>query len=356
MALWAAAAATTRRNIRHLAVTCAFERPATPFGQPITLTVTLSNRSRWPVPSVHWSLTLPTGLELMEARRSGPARPLGTRLSLAAHETVTFRAVLCGQRRGRYILGPCYLAVRDPLGLTEWDRQDQGMTTLTVFPQQVAVSSLRLMARTQSGSRRGPPWNPPDPTRFLGVRPYEPGDSPRILHPYASARLGSLQVKRFETEAQYWLELVVVTSAGPAWQGLDAVRGEAVLSVAATLADQFLRQKIPVGLTVVGAVIARPRGVRLHPGRGPAQRQRIQTALAWVTPGGGQEDFETACWRLGREVRGAGHVVVVTGHYLPSWAESLRALRRHAGVSWVSVGADAPAPQVAGIVVNRWDS
>jgi uncharacterized protein (DUF58 family) len=355
LTLWVAAAATTGRSIRNLAVTSAFERAATDFEQPVTLRVTLANRSRWPVPLVQWSLTLPAGLELLTVGDARPAPAVATRLSLAAGEAVTFRVSLRGRRRGRYVLGPCYLAVRDPLGLTGWDRQDLGTTTLTVFPQQVQVRSVGLKALTGSGSHRGPPWNPPDPTRFLGVRPYEPGDPPRYLHPYASARLGSLQIKRFETEAQHWLELVMVVSAGPAWQGLDTARGEAVISVAATLADDFLRQGIPVGLTVVGAVIGRPRGVRLSPQRGPAQRQRIQTALAWVMPGGGAEDFETACRRLAREARGTGHVVVVAGQYVNTWAGPLQILRRRAGVTWVAVGVDAPAPQVTGVGVTRWN-
>ena len=74
---------------------------------------------------------------------------------------------------------------------------------------------------------------PEDPAHFVGVRAYQPGDSPRRIHWRATARTGTPRSKRFEAsrERELLLAVDVQTMPGPAvGAGFDAERVEALRS------------------------------------------------------------------------------------------------------------------------------
>ena len=183
---------------------------------------------------------------------------------------------------------------------------------------------LARLTRPQ-GERIGPPWNPPDPLRVLGIRPYQPGDPRRLIHPQATAHTGTLQVKRLEPEGDAQVTLVVLAASAPfIWKGMDPAQFEALVSAAASVADRHLREGSAVGLSLVGAVYGWPRGVQLSAARGPQQWARVMTALAWVQPGGGQgHDLAPTLSSLVRRLRRGAQLVVLACFFQPGWAGPL---------------------------------
>jgi len=361
--LWVLSWGYGQRAMARLAVGQKLAPQAVPIGEPADLAVTVINRFAWPIPVLDWTDQLPDWVEVTGARSGQVVTAEGRRptvygrFSVGRYEEVTQHVTVTARRRGRYVFGPVYLAIRDPLGVADVDRLDESPAVLTVFPQLFPLPPALLLPTAPRGARRGPPWNPPDPTRYVGVRPYEPGDSPRLIHPFASARTGTLQVKRLETEADDQVELVALAATHPhLWEGIEPERLEALVSAVASTAHHHLLRGAAVGLALAGSVYGAPKGVNLVPRPGRDQWLRVQTALAWVMPGGGKAgDLSRALAALARRSRPGTQVFVFTCFYLPEWADAVqRLLKRGLRVVWVAVGAEGEWAMPRGIRVVSW--
>ncbi|MGK0673631.1 MAG: DUF58 domain-containing protein [Halothiobacillaceae bacterium] len=109
--------------------------------------------------------------------------PEGTRLILH----------LPSRRRGRHLLPPLRLIMRDPLGLVRLERDQPLERHYWIYP-------------TPDGDRPLPPPAGQEARGgqddFSGLRAYHPGDSPARIHWRALARGGGLQTKQFGGESR----------------------------------------------------------------------------------------------------------------------------------------------------------
>ena len=206
------------------------------------------------------------------------------------------------------------------------------------------------------GDRRGPPWQPPDPLGVVGIRPYVPGDPPRLIHPHATARTGVLQVKRLEPGGDSQVALLALAATGAPGTPSDPELFEALVSAAASVAGHYLDAGAALKFSLVGAVYGRPRGVHLRPARGAAQWARVMTALAWVSPGGGHDaDVLQAAAALSRRLKPGDQLVCVTSFHPPAWTAALRQLvQRGVHVTDVRVGPAGGSPDAPGVRVRAW--
>lgn len=173
--------------------------------------------------------------------------------------------------RGRHALGGMRLATRYPFGLFTKSRAVHADGELLVYPAVGPVSGRRLADAGATG---------PVPRRRRGrgddlydLRPYRPGDDPRLIHWRSSVRAQLLTVREMEDEATRDVRIVLTGDGRSA-----PVRCEAAVSEAASLAVHLLRRGAAVELAGPGL------GVPLGHGRG--QEVRILTALALFEPGG----------------------------------------------------------------------
>jgi uncharacterized protein (DUF58 family) len=105
------------------------------------------------------------------------------------------------------------------------------------------------------------------------IRPYRPGDDPRLLHWKTSARAGELLLKELEDEDRPRLRLVVLDPLA----GTSAALVEADLSYAASVAAHAIRRGVEVEVVTPEAAIGS--------GQGEAHLDRILEALAlYATP------------------------------------------------------------------------
>ena len=332
------------------------------LGTPLTLTLAVTNPLRWPIPILEWENDLPDSFDILgETSHSASSRArrvrLFGRLAVGQQERVLRRIQVRPTRRGRFVLGPVVLHVRDPLGIVEWHIERETPTVVTVYPRLYPVPAELWRPALARGERRGPPWNPPDPSRLLGVRPYEPGDPPRLIHPYATARTGKLQVKRLETEAQDVVELVVLAAtAAHVWHGIEVDRLEAVVAAAASASSLYISEGAAVGLSLAGSVYGSPRGLRLSARRGAPQRDRLLTALAWAQPGGGDaSDLALVLLGLAGRVSPGTPVLIFTTFYDTSWTPAaLRLMAAGARLAWVAVAYRGRRPTLPNVPVYAW--
>jgi uncharacterized protein (DUF58 family) len=178
--------------------------------------------------------------------------------------TTTFPA------RGRHRLAGVRLATRFPFGLFTKSETVALDAELLVYPAVGPVSGRRFRDAGDTG---------PVPRRRRGrgddlydLRPYRPGDDPRLIHWRSSARAQLLTVRELEDEATHDVR-IVLTGDGRR----EIARREAAVSEAASLAVHLLRRG-------AGVELAGP-GLAISLGRGRGQEVRVLTALALFEPG-----------------------------------------------------------------------
>lgn len=109
---------------------------------------------------------------------------------------LTYR--LIANKRGYYPIGPLFINSGDLIGMAK-NEEIQGATDfLTVYPKIVPISRFDVPSRSPFGTIRHS--NPvfEDPSRLLGKRDYQVGDSMRRIDWKSTASTGRLQVKLFE--------------------------------------------------------------------------------------------------------------------------------------------------------------
>ena len=110
-----------------------------------------------------------------------------------------------------------------------------------------------------------------------GIRDYMPGDSYSRVHWRTTARMGKLMVKEFEQEESAKVWIVLDMEEGPhRGSGPDSSE-ECAVTAAASIADKYLQQGLPVGITAVGDI-----EVNLEPKPGLNQSDMIMNGLAEI--------------------------------------------------------------------------
>lgn len=359
----------------------AFERhlgeTEVPVGAVIDGRLVLHNRKLWPALWVLWSDRVEAGVDV-----EGPTLAFDNLASEGSSE-LSYR--LHTTRRGLYRLGPALAETADPFGLVRRFHLASEAAFITVLPRTLAIGQGWPLGHRpiHQVPRRGSLFE--DPTRFLGVRDYRPGDPPKRIHWRASARSVGLQVKVFEPAVLDGALLVLDAAAAsyptPRRRGaaesearLGNPRFELAVTAASSLAEAVLAGNQEVGLLSNGAdaaerypedwrggsfrrlgevldqasvrrklQIARP--LEVAAAKGGEQRHRLSLALARLERAEGvtlADLLHTELPRLSRSLV----LLIITPRLDAALASVLGELRRSGfdlGVVWIG-GGDVPPP------------
>jgi uncharacterized protein (DUF58 family) len=182
-------------------------------------------------------------------------------------ETASARAEGVWARRGIHPLETVTLATSFPFGLFRKERDLEIPGEVVVWPRhdravrepRPAGERVRRSGETVSGSAgaRG---------EYRGLRPYRAGDDPRDVHWRTTARVGSPVVREYERDRAQALWLCLDLSHA------DGDAAEAAAETCASLAAQAARRGDAFALATPD--------LRVTPGTGPAQLERVLDALA----------------------------------------------------------------------------
>lgn len=218
--------------------------------------------------------------------------------NLGPHSRYTWRVHTVCQERGRYQLGPVRLRTSDPFGLFTMEREWTVTNNIVVYPMTFEIHQFALPIGVLPGGdalRRRTHYIT---TNASGVRDYAPGDSFSRIHWPSAARRDRLIVKEFELDplADIWIapDMAVFGHVAPAdtpfpspqlgdlpaWMRLDDFSlpestEEYTVTIAASLAQYFLRHNRAVGLLAYGQT-----NEVVQPDRGERQLNRILETLA----------------------------------------------------------------------------
>jgi uncharacterized protein (DUF58 family) len=238
-------------------------------------------------------------------------------------------------RRGRYRLGPITFRSGDPLGIFPKRAIAPEMQEIIVYPAVIELESVPLPTGLLAGGDaldRRTPFTTPN---IAGVRDYSPGDAFNRISWSTTARTGRLMVKEFDLDptADIWLVLdlqggVHRTASRPlnfvpnaqgefpleAW--LDSTQEYAV-TIVASLAGHFLRQRRNVGLIASGVHLE-----VIAPDRSDRQLVKILEDLAVASADGGRPLAEVLVAESRRFSR-HDSLIVVTPSTDESWVTTL---------------------------------
>ncbi len=252
----------------------------------IELQIRVANRKPLPLVAMITRELLPAGLTALTEKidRDFHGRQvLSRKAGIGWYEGLTWRYRVRCDARGAYLLGPATIEAGDPFGFFRVVRDEQRRTRLLVYPRLLPLSELGLPARQPIGNLRARQLIR-DPLRIAGARDYHPDDPLKDIHWAATARIGTLQTRVYETTTERTLALFLdLDTFVRYWEGIDPIKIERMISAAATLATNGLNEGFAVGLYVNGAPAEQAQAARIPPSRSPAQLGRLMQALAGLT-------------------------------------------------------------------------
>lgn len=257
-------------------------------------------------------------------------------------------------KRGVYEVGGVRFSTGDLFGMYETSVQLEQQDYLTVFPELLPISSLRLNTDDPFGDRAARKQLFDDPNRPIGVRPYHPEDGLRRVHWPATARTGELQTRIYQpVSSQVMLVCMNISTGQNIWEGIDRALLEYMISMTATLVYNSVQEGYAVGLISNGRLAHSDQPFNIAPGRSRNQLSMLLQALASVTTYT-VSPFEPFLIKSMPKVPLGTTLVIVTSVVSPALIETLFMLRRYrAHTTLISLDISAP-PAIPGVrVIHR---
>lgn len=174
-------------------------------------------------------------------------------ITLAPRQQIVLDYQLKAHKRGYYAVGPLDLSSGDLLGLSPEQSSRGSINYLTVYPRIYNLTDPFLPSNSPMGTLRHRQPIFEDPSRPIGKREYQAGDSLRRIDWKASASVGRLQVKQFEPSIA--LETAIFLNLNlDEYTPKDWVYGtELAITAAASLANWIISKRQSAGLYTNGA-------------------------------------------------------------------------------------------------------
>jgi uncharacterized protein (DUF58 family) len=214
------------------------------YGESLAVQVDVHNRGLLPVLWLRLADTVPFDLV------GGPA--FRCVLSLWPGERQRHEYRLMGRRRGYYRLGPLVSQGGDLLGTAAYEKRVGGDDWVVVYPRIVPLRDLGFPSQSPFGVLPSRQRLFEDPARIRGVRDYQAGDSLRRVDWKSSARIGQLQVRRYEPAIALETALFLNLATGEYPQAHRYTATERGIVICASLAAHLTEQRQAVALATNG--------------------------------------------------------------------------------------------------------
>lgn len=258
-------------------------------GEPLTMTVTITNRKPVPLTWLQFRDYSPvapddSGKLAIIASEIRESFTLETSLSMSAYERTVRTLRFRFPKRGYYTIGPVRYLSGDIFTLFTIERDHQYLDQLVVYPRVWPLEALSLPAKEMFGEINVRRSLFTDPIKTQGIRDYQPQDRFRDVHWKATARRGNLQTKVYDPSSGMSVVVFLNVATYPKhWMGFDPNLLERAVSVSASIASYAADQKWATGVFANGSVPRSDQPIRVPPGRSPDHLMRVLEALAAVT-------------------------------------------------------------------------
>lgn len=254
-------------------------------GETIQVKLQVANRKPLPLPWVRVDDQIPQAFHCASTAPGEKPGSVVIRRTAAMlwYSSVKWKYELPCSKRGFYPLGPTVISSGDILGLYSRSFHADLEDHIIVYPKIFPVGPLEIPSRQPMGGPKSEYRLFQDPTRPIGVRDYQQGDTLRHVHWKASARRQALQVKIFEPTTTSKVALFLSMDSFIHNDSFSEETFELGISAAASLAYQVMEKGIPAGLFVNTQKVDTCQPVSIAPSGSRDQLTDILEALAKVT-------------------------------------------------------------------------
>jgi uncharacterized protein (DUF58 family) len=335
-AMATAALAWSRAAWRGVTITARFHPLRVFAGQPLFLTVRLTNTKRLPVPIARLSVWLPPGLQPGDDDDLTTIRGFRRRVFVPGRSEMTFEFPVRTRRRGEYWLERIGVELSDVFDLAPVNREFTPETAVMVLPEPTISVPVAVRRRLPFGAPSAAPRIFEQRERFGGVRPYEPGDPLNRIHWKLTGHTGKLQTKIFEPTRSAEVLFVLDLAAGePFWDSVYPKIAEQTIGWASFLGRLAVDAGWRIGL-VTNAHFRRGRGpIRIPVSDAGGQEAMVFAALARM-PNEPTSDLAPVLRESGRRLGRESVALVVSPRPGPGLRHEMALLRRR-GISVMHV-------------------
>ncbi len=269
--------------------------------------------------------------------------------NLRSYQKITRSFEIKFKERGVFTVGPPTMESGDLFGMFEESREVDQQELITVFPELLPVSALKLPSQDPFGDIRTRRRIFEDPNLTIGVQPYHPEDDIRRIHWPATARTGDLQVRLYQpVSARVLVACLNVTTMEYSWMGTAPQVLEQLVRLSATICYQALDDGYSVGLFSNGCLAHSDQPFHIRPGRTQEHLALLLQALAGVTPFA-NIPFEDYLLSSMPKVPLGSSLVVITSLVSQALVENLLTLKRYrANITLISLAKEIP-PELPGV-------
>lgn len=332
-----------------------FDRTRVFPGEPVKMTIRVTNNKRLPLSWLRFSDRVPLAPqeagELAEVISDTHGEyQLRNLFALGPYGRDDRAFTFVFPRRGFIHFGPVTYQSGDIFTLFTIEREHDARRRIVVYPRIWPLEQLGLPAKEPFGELKVRKSLFTDPIRTQGIRDYHPRDRFRDIHWKVSARRGQLQTKVYDPSTGMTLAIFLnVSTMRRHWLGFHPEQLERAISVAASAANYAEEQKWAIGLYVNGSVPQSDQSIRVPPGRSPEQLSHVLEALA-ATREFATASIEKLMLRESPRLPWPATMLLVTAHLDADITATLVRLKE-AGrrVALISLADEAP-PTLPGII------
>ena len=198
--------------------------------------------------------------------------------SFLANQRITRRIPVKCNHRGVFKISGVQLTFAGPF-MNEINVLKVGSTCeITVYPKTVDSKRFSFIRSRISGEAERKKYMLEDPFVFRGIRDYTSNDSLKNVNWKATARTGNLCVNEYNESVSRNV-CILLNLEDDGMLTYDSVNGEAI-SLAASVAEEFIRQGINVSLISNACDVDTKEAVGIREGAGVGHLGSINTVLA----------------------------------------------------------------------------
>jgi len=248
-------------------------------GETVTITDSLANKKRLPLPWVHVSYKLSRFLVFLDnvSKKVGRGEWRTLLYIVGMNKTVSRKSTVLCSKRGYYTATGTSIASNN-LFMTGFVTEDISLHfDLLVYPRIINYSDSIIPLKKMLGDVSVRRFTDPDPFTFKGVREYQPYDSFRQINWKATAKTGEIMSNIYDFTV--YQDIVVLLDLHYYGDYNRNFVHEEAIRVAAFICRNCIGKGIPVSL-VCPASDGNP--AQLSSGLSNAHLEKIYTALAYI--------------------------------------------------------------------------
>lgn len=219
-------------------------------GDSLESVLTIQNTGRLPIAWILLEDMLPE-FAVRRQRLQVKGRRIAL-LFLAPTQEKTLKLKVTFLSRGYYPIGPCIAETGDVFGLHRRHRVLTDPVYILVLPRIVPMADFDFASRRPVGEVRLTNRLFEDPTRSVGVRPYQVGDPLHRVHWRATARTGQLHCRIYEPTSLAGATIVIDFHKAGYPKRSEPHRSDLAVTIACSLAYALTLVNQPVGLASNG--------------------------------------------------------------------------------------------------------